>query len=397
MEIVLVSFFKSNNLGDLLITKELEKLINKHSETYKLFAFPSGEEVESTLDSNLQINMNLNGNYKQPLSTKIKKYLPDSISYQYYNAQKINHIEYENAIKHADCLVIGGGNMIYDDTSKSLSAIYFNYFVETAKKYNKKVFAISIGVGPFITKYQKNKAIIGLKQCDFVTVRDKRSFDLIRGELDINESNIAPDPVFFMDNIRENNQKNNIIALNIINNPVYRENKLTNIRIIKNYVSLINKITDQTNYKLRMFSTDSSDYEVINDVFNDLSSSVQERIEVVYIDNQSTLLNLYKTSDLLIGTRMHSMIVAYSQRLPVIGLAWQPKVYGMFELMDMSENCFDLLTIDRHENIEAILSLIENIDEELYRNKINNNIDKLSEQYQVNNKILERIAKNESI
>src|SRR5699024_8699569 len=62
--------------------------------------------------------------------------------------------EFEESIKNCDLVVVGGGNAIFDLTPQSISAYKFYKILDFAKKYNKKSFVTSIGIGPFQTDNQ---------------------------------------------------------------------------------------------------------------------------------------------------------------------------------------------------------------------------------------------------
>ena len=51
-------------------------------------------------------------------------------------------------------------------------------------------------------------------------------------------------------------------------------------------------------------------------------------------------------TDFVIGARMHSLIIAYSCRICVIGLSWTDKVLGFFKKIDKTDCCFDIHKMD---------------------------------------------------
>src|SRR5699024_2563931 len=67
---------------------------------------------------------------------------------------------------------------------------------------------------------------------------------------------------------------------------------------------------------------------------------LNDRVEYCYISAPSELLELYGTLKILIGTRMHSMIIALTQRIPIIGISWQQKVDSLFEICNDSNSVF---------------------------------------------------------
>lgn len=86
-------------------------------------------------------------------------------------------------------------------------------------------------------------------------------------------------------------------------------------------------------------------------------------MQLIVITDKEELLELYQGLSLIIGTRMHSMIVAVSQFVPIIGLSWQQKVVEMFKNLEMEE---DVLPIE--ELPEKRVLLLEKVNEKLVEN-----------------------------
>ena len=80
------------------------------------------------------------------------------------------------------------------------------------------------------------------------------------------------------------------------------------------------------------------------------------------VDSDKDLLKMYSTFDLVIGTRMHSMIIAVSQNIPVIGLSWQQKVDEMFKNINLTNSCYGIENLEDHldEILEKSKKIIEN-------------------------------------
>jgi len=80
------------------------------------------------------------------------------------------------------------------------------------------------------------------------------------------------------------------------------------------------------------------------------------------------LWSLYGQMDAFIGTRMHSNIFALSQGIPVIGIAYQPKTWGIFGMLDMQEWVIDIQNVSEQliiERLDLLLSSLESVKEQL--------------------------------
>ena len=82
-------------------------------------------------------------------------------------------------ILKTDVLFSGGGSLLQDVTS-SKSLLYYLSLIILALFFGKKVIIFAQGIGPLKNNFLKKLTKLVLKKCTFVTVRDKRSYDLLR-------------------------------------------------------------------------------------------------------------------------------------------------------------------------------------------------------------------------
>ena len=258
----------------------------------------------------------------------------------------------EECIKNSDFVVIGGGNMVFDIFSYSLSAARLNYFVELVKKYNKKLLILSIGIGPFCNKKQLRNCIEVLEKSDFLTFRDAKSVELYKQNKLSNKFDnldlLSSDPAFNLKLTTDNKEKKYIL-LNVINPNLIYDNEEKVQTVTDMYLKLIEKVSKK--HKLIVFSTEQMDVEYIN-----LLKSERD-FEFVQINSFDSLIDLYSSCLCLIGTRMHSLIIALTQNIPVYGLIWQDKVRALFEMMDLIELTQVLDGID----VDILMSKIDEI------------------------------------
>lgn len=391
----LVSFFNTNNIGDRLISNTLKDKLSKYddlilcdflsqndfSNEIKISEDESKDETKDESKGSLKINA-LSKASKLGFGSILSK-----ISYD-QAIKKNNFIneKYENSLNTTDQLIIGGGNMIFDVLPYSSWSGRFSYYVNKAVDKDIPIFAISIGIGPFQNRFQHELAVSTLKKCRYITFRDYKSLALFK-ELapDYENAWVVPDPVFFMDKKKVSEPKETI-AVNIINTNLY-PNEISYSEVIKNYALLIDKLTTNFNKKVIIFNTETKDYQACIDVFKQVTNKAN--CETVNVTSIQTLLSIYEKSEILIGTRMHSLITAFSQRVPIIGLYWQQKVAAMFQLIEDESSLFQLFDFKNH--IDDIINLVEmkmSNDQITYFNKIEQ---KLIELEKNNDEILKSI------
>lgn len=395
MRAVLVTFFNSNNIGDQLIGETLDEMVSEYFEVDKVSYSGSLQVID---DNNSISNEIVERKFK--FNKLLKNNILSGISRFYY--KKINTPNfgyYEEKIKNADVLIIGGGNMIFDMEKYTASAMRFFQFVKIAKKYNKKIFAISLGIGPFQSKAQAYDAVYSLEKCDYITFRDQKSHDIFKkyNSTHIN-TKVAVDPVFFLSNQKTKNiisEDKIIVGLNIINGKLINQSQTDFNKSISEYVKLTQQLAKRKNLKLILFSTELADYDAVDKVFNQLKG--QDNIHIRYIKNSKELLSLYDELNILIGTRMHSMIIAITQRIPVIGLSWQNKVDAFFDIINQSESVFAYSKLgDNIQQIKKLLDCkIDNYEDEI--NKIDNALHCVREKNLYNFEYLQELKENENL
>lgn len=370
MNILFVSFIDSTNLGDILIGEVLESRLFKDHDLVKYsFNFVPGNLInrESNPIKTTTKNKNLK-NFYNDYFRKIKLFDKLHTKRVIDRIDNNKHLqEFEEEVKRCDLLVVGGGNAIFDLTPYSNSAYKFEKIFSISKKYNKKTFVTSIGIGPFKTETQLENTIQILGAADFITVRDQKSYNYLKPSLN-KKTYLSVDPVFLLENkIKKDKNTSKVISLCLIDLAQNKDSKEKNNKYINGVTRLISSILEM-DYKVNLFSTEPRDYITVYEVYNKFQNRNNIELEVVDITNFKELMELYGKTDLIIGTRMHSMIIALSQLIPVIGLSWQDKVTEMFELIEQPDKVFEIDKID--ENLELI------------KNEVNSTFDNYSEVYE---------------
>ena len=78
---------------------------------------------------------------------------------------------------------------------------------------------------------------------------------------------------------------------------------------------------------------------------------------IEYPSSVSRFIDIISRANIIFGTRMHSMIVSYTQLVPIIGFYWQDKIKGFFDTIDCTQNLF----YPKTEQIPHIINRYEEI------------------------------------
>lgn len=372
MKATLVSFIDSSNIGDRLIAETLSEQLLTGIEIKK-YSYKLIEE------SQVKINKNL-----------VRRSKPHDIYYKYfrqlpliknvvskgkwvrsrrrmYDSEDIQR--FEAALQQSDFLMIGGGNAIFDLSPATLSAQRFDQVVSLAKQHQLPIFVSSIGIGPFSTKKQQNAAIATLKKCDFVSFRDKRSLEYLKNA-GHPAAYASVDPVFLLpevetfEQLKAQKKLQQRIGICVIDYRITGCSRKDYLNYLKDMKNLIHDLA-AAKKEIMLFSSEVQDYETIETLYVEFLKDPQ--VNVVFVKEKEDLLALYQSLNLVIGTRMHSMIVAVSQFVPIIGLSWQQKVVEMFKNLGIEEDVLAIADLSKKKEIlsKKIDEKLENTDQEL--------------------------------
>lgn len=384
MKCLLISRFNVVNIGDLAIANKLYEITSNYFDIDRINYFGSPYQFND-------IHNVENNNYSKKESFKkiINKFRINKL------VKKSNKSfdTYKKIIDNYEVIIIGGGNMIMELSLNYSSIDRFYDYAEIAKKKKKKLFAMDIGIGPFQNKRQKEYAVSALNKCDKITFRDDASLELFLdngGKKEIADVSIDPVFLYELDTKKNKNSDINNIGINLINSKLVSNDDKLFEKTAHSYIKLINNLLIDNSNVIHIFTTSKEDSSILNVLYNKFNNN--NRVIINNINGFSELIKLYSVIDILIGTRMHSMIIAYSMKIPQIGLSWQTKVDEYFELIDDKESLFNFYNFDK--NINSInLSVRNKLDNKNYEiNKIDQRLNFIRDKYKVTLAILKTLS-----
>lgn len=370
MKCLLISFFNSHNIGDCMIAEILFEKVSKFYDTEKCGYAGYLQKITDPNNIKKTNAVKKRSNLRNLVYQLLHKFKLESVisTYRLLRYESCHYLK--KKLQGVDLVVIGGGNMIFDEFEYSDSAFRFNKIVSMAKARHIKVFAISLGIGPFQTIIQEQNACKALNKCDYITFRDNKSYNIYAKHIeDLGNVCISIDPVFMIENYSSSlNKSKQIIGLNIMNSKLIDDSEDKYRFLIGKYTDLIDQLIENLDLDIVLFSTDSMDYVMLQDVY--LQATKKKNIKIEEINGFDDLINLYNKIPLLIGMRMHAMIIAFTQGIPVIGLSWQPKVDAFFDIIDSKDSVFNYNDIENSVNDIVILckEKLLGLDKEMKKN-----------------------------
>ena len=359
------SFFRSNNIGDLLIADQVSEVFGRYYDC-KYCDIGNFKDVDiiqwkDTISKELTSNIKKQSKFKKAilsiglLNSAIGAYkakISDGPAHAVENC------------KDSDIVVFAGGNSIMELGYFSATTERLYRVIKALKKNGKKVAFCFCGVGPFHNKasYRKLQQIISL--VDFISVRDNASYDMVVKACPNVDIEIWRDPVM-LKKIEYSGVFSDSIGVNVY----FGHNKANQEKIRTAFVGLIKELREQyPNRRIILFSSELTDIEHVMAVKNAFQSD--SMVEARRVNTIDGLFAIYNSVCCVLGTRMHTVITALISHKPVVSLSWASKVKSLMEYFNNEDKCFDINAFanDHSAISEALDSLIAKGDEAVKSN-----------------------------
>lgn len=350
-KILLAGYYGYGNIGDEAILEMILKQLC---------------QVESISKENITV---LSGNPKRTS----KKYNINAIN-------RYNVFYLIKAILKNSILVIGGGSLLQDVTSKK-SIYYYLFVIKLAQIARKKVIMLSQGIGPINNKISFKVTASILKKTDVITVRDNNSKKIIE-DMGVDKSKIyfSADPVItYGSEINYENKNKDMVKV------CFSLRKHKNNNNIDEICKVIDKLNENNIMCYLIPFHYYEDMEVLTKIENRLGNKCK------YIKKKLSALEVYKIiseMNLLVGIRLHSLVFAASAGVPIIAISYDPKIDFFMENLDMNILC-DVEGLNFNILYKDIINKLSNADME--KKELNKNVGKLIETTLTNVEVLREI------
>ena len=339
-------------------------------------------------------------------SDTIERYNVKAKKFKYKKGNTLSSIIYTlvrvyRNIKEIDLLIIGGGQLLMDLYSRG--PLFYAMYSILGKLAGKTVIYHAVGAGPISTKRGKFFIGLGLRNATSISVRDIESKNLLDGKYGIGDKLIlASDPAFFLE-IQESKKKQTNKTIGFTTLPYFNgvywpgEDMDKYNRYIGVLQDTIEMILDNSDYTIILFSTSyPADTISSTDLYNRIKSKNKNRL-INRTDHLQPkgLLETINECDLIIGTRLHSLILAVVGEKPIIGIEYQLKVRSFMERVGLEDKCFKIDTMEAKEIYNSITTIMKESNEyELAALKSRQALKQMKEESDASLNILEEVMKN---
>jgi len=231
------------------------------------------------------------------------------------------------ALREADGLISGGGSLLQDATS-SKTIPYYLAVIKLAQWFGKPTFIYSQGVGPVNRRMFDGWIRGAFKGCRYVSVRDTESADLLATmRVPRERIEVVPDPVMGLPLREAHSQAEAGSAAERTVGVSVRFWNQDRSELEALSRSLAELLAARADIRLRFLPFHLPSDEVASQYVIDRLGDHADRVEMASgIVHPQDMLQQVAGCDLLIGMRLHSLIYAASQYVPMVGISYDPKI-----------------------------------------------------------------------
>ena len=330
-------WYESTNIGDQAILICLKKLITEfRKERFILYLFGQN-------------------------NTALSKFSPDKI----INTRKIFRVI--AALKEIDVFLLGGGTPFFDSYRITLVWIFYVFFL---KLFRKKIIITAVSVQPYKKLLLRNIYSIIVRQADIVTFRDNDSLEYTKRLVPGKDLRKCPDPALFanqlVNRINLPSRVQTILIVPRLLSDKHDElfhpemSKIVRNRYVRELVSFIQKA--KTEYEIALFpfheEEPDSDLKIIYEI--------RKYVDIPYYKNQTfkTTIEIFNSYDFILGTRLHSIILAASLGKPAFAISYASKVSGFVKYCNVQNIQFEPI---ESFSANSILKFLKNINYSILR------------------------------
>ena len=237
-------------------------------------------------------------------------------------------------LRCSDLFLSGGGTLLQDATS-TRSLLYYLLMIRLAHDTGNRVMLYGCGAGPILRERNRRRTARVLDRCaDVITVRDDYSADFLQ-ELGVTvpRIHVTADPALLSKPLPEDAARSYLLRCGI--------------DATKKYAMLALRSWDGAMAKLPAFAAAAEylycDCGLIPVLYsmeqkNDLpiAQAVAARLRCPHLvlqagDNAGEILTLVRRMSLVISMRLHVLVFASGQGVPLVGIVYDPKVSAFLD------------------------------------------------------------------
>jgi polysaccharide pyruvyl transferase CsaB len=350
VNILITGYYGLGNIGDEAVLSGMINSLSTYIDDVKFSVITNNPEETRALHN------------VSPIPQSFKKGMMEFIKCQIRDKEM--HRAY-NSINDCDVFILGGGSLLHDLTIYNLPILLS--LLRLAQKKGKITVVYGIGAGPLETKLGKYLCKKNLNRVDLLTVRDSKS-KIALENCGVKNVVQTVDPAFAINipsksDIDEMLNKMNIVTRdNIISTTAYT--KLHNAELhYKTHTDstprrkIMANIYDQImgDYGNTLLFLPTVKMDIDNYVEIDKFMINSEKTTIInYQSDFRYILSILSISDVLIGMRLHSLILATILGIPFVPITYDEKVCSYLRLINLDHLSVNIADIDKPHFEESV-------------------------------------------
>jgi len=234
--------------------------------------------------------------------------------------------EVREAIAGCDALVSGGGSLLQDVTGIGTIPYYLGV-LKLAQWMGKPTYIYSQGVGPVKRRWFRPFIRNVMNKCRLISVRDEESAALLRRIGVRQEVLTVPDPVMgfpWLDEGKVDLPGGERIPVVGVAVRFWRKDR----RELEQLADALSLLASSRRVRIRLLPFHPPyDDEASSYVLERLDSRARSNAEIIRgADTPLAMLDQVAACDLIVAMRLHALIYAATQLVPMLGISYDPKI-----------------------------------------------------------------------
>ena len=255
-------------------------------------------------------------------------------------------------------LYISGGGTLMQDATSTRSLLYYLFSIRQAHRRGCKVMLYGCGIGPISKeRNQKRTAKVLNRYVNIISVRDRYSIDTLE-QLGVTEPEIHlnADPALLIDPPDTDELRSYLCRSGLVEGKSY---VMIALRPWDGFTEKIGAFAAAAEYLHREYGLIPLLYAMEPARDEAAVKAVAEKIHCPHLvlsagTNGAEILALVRRMSLVISMRLHTLIFASGQGVPVVGIVYDPKVSGFLDYLGQ-----DLYLPLQEVNLGALADLID--------------------------------------
>ena len=324
----------------------------------------------------------------RPVSLTVLSNNPEETAAQYglRAIPRFRALQVWRAIRKCDVLISGGGSLIQDRTS-TRSLLYYLSVIRMAQLLKKPTFIYANGVGPISGEANRRRTAKVLKKCSCITLRDADSQRELRA-LGITNTHLTADPAFLLE------PDGNAGA---VLTGIPRERGMVGVSVrntagmqtaVDAFAELCDRISRELGKTVVLIVMQGPGDRRLCET---LKNRMQEPAYLLETPNApEKMLAAIGEMEALISMRLHTIIFAARQRVPVVGCVYDPKVSAFLDMLKMP-SCGTPEDMNAEETFARLQELLTHA--EAHRERLNAIVTELEQLAAENGRLFEEMMK----